>query len=221
MSINHEEALQLIHYSLDYVLEPEKKTALANHLDICESCRTYTREIKDVESVLRTAMKIQWALSPMPLAVGAIRGQTNSKSSKSAILATRFAMLSMFFALAIFSFWQIGTSKQQDNESLPVMIFPNPTPSLQPTNTKKVSPVCDDLVYTVQSGDTLESIARQFMIDEDAIAEVNELDKEPFRADLDLVIPMCSFTPTITVRAPTLSTTLTPLLQTTTSTPGQ
>lgn len=218
MSLTHEDARRLIQYNLDNALEADGRAALANHLDLCESCRDYTREIREVESIVQTAMKKRWILHPLPLSRDAVpRRQIASRSA----LATRFAMVGMFFALAIFSLWQIGTLKPQENKSVPVAVLSNPTPSLQPTTTQKTPLNCENPVYTVQSGDTLQGIARRFSVNEAAIQEINKLDKEPLRANMDLVIPICSFTPPITAHAPTFSTTLTPLLQPTTYTPDQ
>lgn len=221
MDITHEAARRLIQFSLDDSITTDKRTILADHLATCEACQTYSREVREVESVLRTAMRRRWLVNPLPLSLNTIRGQTIQKTLKSTILATRLVILSMFFAVLAFSIWQLGTPNQQENAIAPVAILPNPTPSLQATNTKDNSQVCQNIVYEVQPEDTLENLARRFAMDEESILEANNLEADAVRAGVELIVPICNSTPTITARPPTFTTTLAPLIQLTAYTPGQ
>lgn len=221
MRITHEDARKLIEFSLDDSISPDKRAILADHLAACTSCQTYTREIKDVESVLRASMKKHWAVKPLPLSLEFIQGGASKRNFKSPVLATRLAMLGMFFAVIALSIWQFSKPNPHKSATLPVVILPNPTPSLQTTSTNDSSQACQNIVYKTQPGDTLENIAQRFEVDEESILEANNLQETTVQPGMELTIPACASTPTFTAYPPTIVTTFTPLMQSTTYTPNQ
>jgi len=221
MRITHDDARTLIDFSLDDSISPEKRAILADHLAACNSCQTYARESKDVESVIRSSMKKQWAVNPLPLSLDLIRGGVSKGNFKSPILATQLAMLGMFFAVIALSIWQFSKPNPHKSATLPVVILPNPTPSLQATSTNHGSPDCQNVIYKIQPGDTLENIAQRFAVDEESILTANNLQEAILDPNMELTIPTCASTPTFTAYPPTIITTFTPLMQLTTYTPNQ
>lgn len=221
MQITHEEAHWLIQHVTDNPLDARKREMLIKHLSVCGSCNAYASEIKEVEVTLQSVMSKQWQGNPLPLSMELILGKYKSKSQAKILLATRFAIVSVIFVVFIFSAWQIEMTNKQTGQGQPFDILPIPTPSQQATQTEATSPACGNIIYVTQENDTLESIARQFATREDRIASENDLKTTPIRAGIELVIPTCATTATVTAHPPTFTTTLTPIFQLTTYTPGQ
>ncbi|HMR98155.1 MAG TPA: LysM peptidoglycan-binding domain-containing protein [Anaerolineales bacterium] len=221
MRITHDDARKLIEFSLDDSISPENRAILAGHLATCNPCQTYTREVKDVESALRMSMKKHWAVKPLPLSLDHIRGGASKRDFKVPVLATRLAMLGMFFTVIALSIWQFSKPNRHEGATLPVAILPNPTPSLQATSTNGSLQECQNIVYKTQPSDTLENIAQRFAVDEESILEANNLQEATVHPDMELTIPVCASTPTFTAYPPTITTTFTPLMQLTTYTPNQ
>jgi len=220
MQITHEEAHRLIQFSLDKVLNPQEKNILQVHLNDCMECRAFAEEIKKVESLLLPIMKRQWNLQPAPLSITSIIESKNSKLQTGVLLATRTAIIGIVFAAFVFSAWQLTRSDRQTSNPMPVSVLPIPTPSGQSTSTKISFQNCEETIYQVQETDTLESIAYQFSVSKDKIRSINNLSTESIHAKMELLIPICTFTPTGTLHPSTLTTTFTPLIGPTTSTPG-
>jgi len=220
MQITHEEAHRLIQFSLDKVLKPQEKNILQAHLKDCLECRVFAEEIKKVESLLLPIMKRQWNLQPAPLSIISIVENKNSKLQTRILLATRTAIIGIVFAAFVFSAWQFTRSDRQTSNPMPVSVLPIPTPAGQSTSTKISFPNCKEMVYQVQENDTLESIASQFSVSKDKIRSINNLNTESIQAKMELLIPICTSTPTGTLHPSTLTTTFTPLIGPTTSTPG-
>lgn len=221
MRITHEDARTLIEFSLDDSISLENRAILAGHLATCNPCQTYAHEVKDVESILRLSMKKHWAVQSLPLSLDLVRGRVSKRNFKAPVLATRLAMLGMFFAVIALSIWQFNKPNQHESATLPVVILPNPTPSLQTTSTNDSTQECQNTVYKTQPGDTLENIAQRFAVDEESILETNNLQEATVQPDMELTIPVCASTPTFTAYPPTIITTFTPLMQLTTYTPNQ
>ena len=222
MQITHAEAHNLIHYNMDKVLKPQEKNILQTHLNDCLECRAFAEEIKEVENILLPLMIRHWALQPAPLRTEVIanKSKRNLQLQASIILATRTAMISIVFAAFVFSAWQFTHSGRQTLTPVPVGVLPIPTPSGQSTSTKISFQNCEKLMYQVQENDTLESIAFQFSVAKDKIMAINNLSTESIKAKKELLIPICTSTPTGTIHPSTLTTTFTPLIGQTTSTPG-
>jgi len=222
MQITHEEARRLIQFSMDQMLKPQEKNILQIHLEACTECRTFFDEIKEVENLLLPTMLRQWNRQPVPLSMEAITDKRKSQRQlqSSLILATRTAIISIVFAAFVFSVWQFTQSGKQTSNPLPVGILPVPTPSSQSTSTKISFQNCEEMSYQVQENDTLESIAAQFSVSKHKLVAINNLSTETLSTQMELLIPICNSTPTRTVHPSTLTTTFTPLLGPTTSTPG-
>jgi len=222
MPITHEEAHKLIQFSLDKVLAPQEKNRLQVHLNDCVECRAFADEIKGLENLLLPVMMKQWAVKPVPLSIESVTNKRKRRSQfqTSIMLATRTAMISIVFAAFVFSAWQFTHSSSQAFDPKSVNVLPIPTPSGQSTSTKISFQNCEEATYQVQENDTLESIATQFSVAEDKIIAINRLGTGSIHAKMELLIPICTSTPTGTLHPSTLTTTFTPLMGPTTSTPG-
>jgi LysM domain-containing protein len=217
MPITHEEAHELIQFRLDKVLAPQEKNMLQVHLNDCVECRAFADEIRGLENLLVPVMTKQWAIQPIPLSIESVtnKRKRNSQLQTSIILVTRTAMISIVFAAFVFSTWQFTQSGNPTFNPKSVNGLPIPTPSGQSTSTKISFQNCAEATYQVQENDTLESIASQFSVAEDKIRAINNLGTGSIHAKMELLIPICTSTPTST-----LTTTFTPLMGPSTSTPG-
>ncbi len=219
MEITHAEAHQLIQFDTDQSLNAQEEFTLRAHLQDCSECRAYTDEIKEVENILVPVMKKHWHLTPLPLSIDAIHAKRSSKLQMNVILATRSMALGAVFLALIFSAWQFGLSSGQKSDPMPVGVLPVPTPSTRSTSTKISAENCEGMFYAVRENDTLESIANQFGTSKEKIMAANRMKTETIDPAMELVIPICSFTPTGTINPTTLATSYTPSMSPTTSTP--
>jgi len=220
MPITHEEARKLIQFGMDQVLKPQEKNKLQIHLEDCMECRTFSDDIKNVEMLLLPTMLRHWNLQPIPFSIEAISSKRKPQLQASIALATRTAIISIVFSIFVFSAWQFTQSGKPTSNQLPVGVLPVPTPSGQSTSTKISFQNCKEMSYQVQENDTLESIAAQFSVSKEKLMAINNLNTETLNPKLEILIPICNSTPTGTVRPSTLTTTFTPLIGPTTSTPG-
>ena len=82
------------------------------------------------------------------------------------------------------------------------LLIPQPTPTPSPQPTATLSEVdatvqaCNTISYTVASGDTLSTIARNYNIDIDAIREWNGMTTDIVYEGMPLTIPLCERLPT-------------------------
>lgn len=213
MQITHEEAHQLIQFSMDQTLKPQEKNILQTHLRDCLECRSFAKDIQEMEALLVPAMQKHWNLQPAPLSVEALTGKRKTRLQPNLILVTRTAIISIVFAAFVFSAWQFAVSNVRSATPMPMGVFPIPTPSGQSTSTKTSFGNCEEIIYQVQENDTLESIAAQFSVSKDKLMAINNLSAESLNPNMDLLIPICNSTPTGTVHPSTLTTTFTPLTE--------
>ena len=220
MQITHAEARKLIQFDIDEALNSQEKTTLYTHLKDCIECRAYAEDIREVEGILPPLMKRHWNLQPAPLSIHAITTKRDSKLQASIILATRTAMIGIVFIAFILSVWQFTLSGSQTPSQLPASVLPVPTPATQSTSTRIMPQNCEQVLYAVQENDTLERIAYLFSISKEEIMSINNMKAETVNTAMELVIPICSFTPTGTVNPTSLTTTYTPSTSPIPSTPG-
>lgn len=222
MSITHERAQKLIQLNMDQRLSMEELATLSAHLRSCSECTSYAGEVKEVADMLPPLLKRQWSAQPVPLSIPALMGK-REKLQFSSLLTMRTAAVSIAVMALFFSAWQLVLSSQSPSSGRFSTIPPVPTPSsptLQFVSTQLTLEGCAILSYTVQEQDTLASLAERFLVPESTIAALNQLEAERLQAGMELTIPQCHFTPTGTVHAATFTTTLTPVLNFRTSTPG-
>lgn len=77
------------------------------------------------------------------------------------------------------------------------------------TNTRAMVQNCDEIIYTVQNGETLESIAVLFSTVPEALMELNNLNSDMVQAGNKIKILTC-FTPSATIRPTTFTVTFSP-----------
>lgn len=220
MQITHEEARRYIQFNMDHALDAAQTATLFTHLEQCFDCRTYAEELRHIEEILVPVMKQQWDRRPLPLLRDALGVQTNSKRRMNLILTTRRLAIGAACLIFFFGAWQfVLSSGGQSSNPLPVGMPPVPTPSLKSTSTKIARPSCERVIYVVQEDDSLESIAGQFSLTMQEIMAANHLKTETLRTAMEIVIPICDFTPTGTMKPTVLATNHTPFIDVTTLTP--
>ena len=218
MQITHAEAHRLIQFDLDRVLDPEKQKFLFSHLEECDACRGYAVEMHAMENRLRELMSKQWNhQGPLPLSIDSIKAQSNVPGSASSLFQWRTALISMVLVAFSFIIWQLTATSLDSPGQIPSTILPVPTPSTL-TTASLASPTCEWTLHKVEESDTLEGIAIQFSVSKQAIMTLNGMDSEWVYESMEIKIPQCDVTPTMTAHLPT--TTLTPNLELFVDTPG-
>jgi len=218
MQITHEQAHQLIQLNLDQALGSQEMIVLFTHLEDCTDCQTYAQELKEVEGLLFPALKKQWNRQTTPLSITALK-ERNQKTQASTLLTIRKAAMSLVVLALFFSVWQFVFFGPSTFVQRPLLVPPVPTPSTISTNTMIRLENCELALYVVQANDTLAGIANEFLISTDEIMQINQLKTEAIQPSMKLVIPVCKSTPTGTVHPVTFTTTYTPIINPTTSTP--
>ena len=220
MSITHKEAQYLIQRNMEDMLDAQELAALTAHLHGCGECKTYASEIREVTQLLVPLLKRQWKFQPAPLSITALLGRRERITTR-AFLTMRTAAIGLMFVAFFFSAWQFLVTGAPVSSQIPMGIGPVPTPSLPNTKspTQTTSAMCEMLVYPVQHADTLASIAEQFSTSEDKIVQLNGLKTDAVSPPMELMVPACHFTPTGTFYPVTFTTTYTPRLNATTTTP--
>ena len=218
MQIAHEEAHTLIQFNTDGELKTQQKQILVSHLDACAECQQYADSIKGVESILRPMLQRQWSTQHLPLSIGALTAKQNSTSER-LIVATRIAGFAVVFIGFFFGAWNFTvSSRRTPTPFLPnVPVIPTAFTSTVTAGTESSFKNCGMTSYLVQPGDSVASIAYRFSVPMDDILQVNAMQTEIVSTGETLLIPMCNFTPTNPAIAHT--TTFTPVLYSTTTTP--
>jgi hypothetical protein len=222
MSITHEQAHRLIQLNMDGGLSAQETATLSAHLHSCHECSAFAREIRDVAELLPAIMKRQWSAQPTPLSIPVLLGRKEVSSRASTLLTMRTALISLAVMAVFFSTWQFVLSGPTSSPRLPLQVPPIPTPSsqrAQSTSTKSTLFECEMILYPVGETDSIASIAIQFSLSPETIMELNHLQTEAISPSMELLLPVCKFTPTGTFHAATFTTTYTPRMMATTSTP--
>jgi hypothetical protein len=206
MQISHAETHKLIQYSMDCQLPQEDEKTLASHLQTCLECNRYNAEIKDAESTLRSTMNKHWNLTPPPLYINSIRGE-KVEFSPYGRLGMQLAAISLMVMLVVFGTWRFVGGDVTPTTT--IQISPIPTPSAQMTSTHTLNQNCGEIVYTVQQGETLESIAELFSTSPESIMKLNKPASGTLQAGNKIKILTC-FTPSATIRPVTFTVTFSP-----------
>ena len=223
MQITHDQARKLIQFSLDGILQAAEKATLSAHLQNCTDCRDYANELNEIETIVLPVMKKQWSARHIPLSIPLLAQSQSPRLNASNFLTIRSAAISLFLFALFFSAWQFVFSGPSMSGTVPLVIPSAPTPSsqtAQSTNTEITLDNCEMMVYRVQANDTLAVIANRFLVSEDEIMETNQLKTGAVSVSMELMIPLCNFTPTGTIHPATFTTTYTPIMHPTTSTPA-
>lgn len=218
MQITHMEAHQLIQYNLDRALNSEKQKRLFAHLQECDTCRAYADGMHDMENVLHQVMHKQWNHHPLPLSMDSIRSQNIFPKNAHSLFVLRTALVSIVLVAFSFLIWQLRTTVDNSSEQISLSLAPVPTPSIQLSTASLESPECSWSLHKVDRMDTLDNIARQYSVSKDEIIIFNKMNSDLIYESMELKIPQCNPTPTVTAHMPT--TTLTPILELSIDTPG-
>lgn len=168
--------------------------------------------------MLRPMLQRRWAKEHLPLSIGALTAKQKSASERM-VLATRIAAFAIVFIGFFFGAWNFTVSSRRT----PTPFFPNvpviPTAftSTVTAETESSFSNCVMTSYLVQPNDTLASIAYRFSVPEADIMQINAMRNATVNTGEALMIPDCNFTATNPAVAHT--TTFTPVLYSTTTTP--
>lgn len=219
MQITHAEAHTLIQYDLDRALSPEKKKALLAHLEECKTCRDYADGMSGVENKLRQVMNEQWNHhDPLPLSIDSIKKPMYLPGSAQNRFPLRTALVSLGLVAISFFIWQLTSTLYNPSVQSPSTIFPVPTPYTQLSTASIESPICEWVLHKVEALDTLDSMALQYSVSKQDIMIFNNMNSELVYESMEVKIPQCDVTPTMTAYLPT--TTLTPNFEILIDTPG-
>jgi hypothetical protein len=217
MSITHEEARRLIQFKADEALKEIDNNLLEAHLGSCTECQHYEAGLNELESTLRPLMQRKWNRQPLPHPAGRAIMGVPKKFASNIFFATRILAMGLICIAFLFNIWQF-TKPGRPRPIPPVASIPLiPTPSLQSTQTQISDQNCESTLYTVQSTDTLESIAHNFSITVEEILRANNIKTATLNPSMKLAIPICDITPAGTQNL--VKTTFTPLLVGSTITP--
>jgi LysM repeat protein len=204
---------------MDETLSADESAVLALHLSGCPDCQSYANEMHQMERLLPAMMKSHWGLQPVPLPVSYLL-ERSTKTRAGNFLAIRTAAIGLVFVALFFSAWQFLISGPLAARQISLSVAPVPTPLVQTVQFIDTAEACAMSLYTVQGSDTLASLSARFSVSEEEIMEINGLKTDRIGAPMQLVIPVCNFTPTGTVHPATFTTTYTPVRNLKTSTPG-
>jgi len=129
------------------------------------------------------------------------------------------AMMILTIIALVIGSWQfsiIGVS----SPTATYTAIPIPTPSTYLTSVNEMLLGCENIEYQVQAGDTLDIIALQFSVTKESIMDFNHMQEENIQPSMQIRIPTCTQTPTITIYPPNTTITITPQFEPITSTPG-
>ena len=220
MQITHEQARQLIQFRLDGELKYREHSLLASHLETCKQCQQYADSCVNVESVLRPLLHRNWDREPISLSIDRLTAKSNQKALDTLVVATRIAAVGAVFFAFFFSAWNFTISSRRTptpfQQSVPVI--PTPYLSTVTAGTQADPKGCTTTTYIVATNDTLAVIADRFGVSEEQILDASSLPNTTVIAGQALRIPICR----TTASSPTAShtTTITPALFSTTTTPG-
>ena len=222
MQITHEHARRLIQLRLDGGLQSTEKQLLSAHLHACSACEAYASGINEADALLRPLLKRHWSAQPVPLSIASLSGNS-PRTQASTLLTIRMIAASLAFVALFVSVWQFKLPGPSTPSAIPLVLPFVPTPSAQTaqsTSTEFTFETCEMALYTVQTNDTLASIAERFLVLDEQLMELNRLNVDAVRPAMELVVPICNFAPTGTTHPATFTTTYTPILHSETPTPG-
>jgi len=217
MSITHDEARRLIQFRADEDLKEFDKNLLETHLRSCTECQNYEANLNDLELTLRPLLRRKWSHYALPYSTTRVVTGVSQKYIQNIFFATRIVAMGLICIVFLINIWPLtkpgGQGSIQPSANIPLI----PTPSLQSTQTKINYQKCEPILYEVQQGDTLTSIAARFSVAPQEIKNANQLKGETLKKSMHLSISVCDTTPSGTPNI--VSTAFTPLLESTTLTP--
>jgi LysM domain len=218
MQISHAHAHQLIQHNLDRALNSEKQKTLFAHLQECDECRAYADRMLNMENILRQVMNKKWQHHPLPLSLDSVRPHNRNQNYTHSLFGLRTALISVILVAFSFLIWQLRITVNNSTGPIALSLAPIPTPSTQLSTASLESSQCEWSIYKVDRLDTLDSIALKYSVSKEQIKTFNNMNSEIIYESMELKIPHCDITPTVTAQMPT--TTLTPILEFTVDAPG-
>jgi predicted anti-sigma-YlaC factor YlaD len=223
IQITHAQAQSYLQTAADRMLASEEKTALESHLENCAICRAYQNDLGKLETALERVMHARWDTVPVHLSMEKTAGRQNKLETFTLrrilplACAPLLATIVILLAVGLIR-WQVLSGKATSLPSATLTATIVPTPSTQLINMNASVSDCAKTIYTVQVGDTLDSIARKFSIPKETLQEANGLKTEQISVSEQLVIQLCDPTPSLSPTT-TLTYTVTPPIPITSLTP--
>jgi len=223
MQLTHEQAQAYLQAAADQLLDSEKRALLDSHLESCGLCQAYARGLDNLEATLRSALRNCWDATPIPLSMEKILGRQKKPEKFTFQRVLQFAgapalAIAVVFLAILLGVRHFSSGLGGDISLATVSAEAIPTPSAQLTTASALVTDCAQVIYKVQAGDTLETIAREFSVPKETIMEINGLKTEDLSASAQLIIPLCDPTPSLTPTI-TMTYTLTPTIAITSLTP--
>lgn len=216
--ISHQQAQTYLQTATDESLRADEKALLDAHLLGCGVCRAYANEIARLESALRTTMQHRWDVPSLPLRLDQIlnwQKTTSLRRVPSMLAAPILVVLLVLFAVTL-TRGQLTSRVNAATASATVVVTTVPTPSAQLTHINTAIAKCTNVIYTIQDGDTLESISAAYSISKEEITEYNNLESEQLTPFAYLILPICDHQTTST---PSTTLTYTPSISANSLTP--
>jgi hypothetical protein len=175
--------------------------------------------MRNIEKMLNQVMNKKWRQHPpLPLSLDLIRPHIRFQKNTHSLFGLRTALISVILVAFSFLIWQLRTTVNGSPGTIALSLVAIPTPSTQLSTASLESSKCEWNLYIVDRLDTLDSIALKYAVSKEQIKTFNTMNSEVIYESMELKIPQCDVTPTVTVQIPT--TTLTPILEFTADTPG-
>jgi LysM domain len=182
--LTHEQAIQLVHFGSDG-LNVEQRTALVEHLSGCTGCRDYATHLEVLGPLLHRAMSNRWDPVIPP---GDVPGTLINSTLSSAQIASRIRGKTMekrifnfignavgVVALLIVLFVAFNRLRPGQNLQTAINSTETVVPATipEPTVTSSSTGRTDVITYTIQNGDTIYGIAKQYNLQPETIFWAN------------------------------------------------
>jgi hypothetical protein len=184
MGLTHEQAIQLVHIGSDS-LKVEQRTALVEHLSGCTECQGYAAHLEVLGPLLYRAMSTRWdplippgdepgALQKSALSSTQIASRFRRKTGQKRIfnfIGEAVCVVALLITLFI-AFNRLLPRQNLQTAMNPIeTVVPATIP--EPTATFSSTGRTDVITYTVQEGDTIYGIAKQFNLQPETIFWAN------------------------------------------------
>src|SRR3990172_5643843 len=135
IELTHVNAQRLIQLRADTELDLPSKQFLEAHLEGCDECNAYAREVIELENILRRVTHRNWDKSPAPLSMETLVQQVRGERSRNTtnLLVTRGATIAFAVVAVMIGTWLFSQMTLSPAPQVMTLALPIPTPSTQLT----------------------------------------------------------------------------------------
>jgi len=185
--ISHEDARRLMQARADGLLSETERIALEAHLKNCESCQAQAAELQALNEQLSNVLKTRLESNREPSVNLLARVQENNRRNivmnriqfSIRTLAGIAALLLVAFAFAYAIPRLHGPAAETGTD---IADYSQRTPAAAQEQ-------CEDISYTVQNGDTFNSIAAHFKTSPESIQRMNNLQPDGLYVGMQILVP--------------------------------